>query len=122
MEIWKALKFLYPNAQPLVDYVIRDDSDGRGPYIDPLAWHLPDPIPGLAQLQTASDAFDAAQAQRQADAAALRQKVLNVAQSAVGQGIDTLTAVQVRALMACLLFKAGALDKAGVVQPLSEWL
>jgi hypothetical protein len=64
----------------------------------------------------------AAENARAADAAALRQKVMTVALSAVGQSIDTLTAQQVRALIAVLLYKAGALDAAGVVQPLAAWL
>jgi hypothetical protein len=44
-----------------------------------------------------------------------------VAQSAAGVLITNLSAVQVRALLAVLLWKAGALDKTGAVTGLSEW-
>jgi len=33
----------YPDAVPLTDYELRDDSDGRGPYL--AAWHISGPIP-----------------------------------------------------------------------------
>ncbi|HEU5086865.1 MAG TPA: XkdW family protein [Roseiflexaceae bacterium] len=118
-ELWKALTYLYPNARPLVDYELTDNSDGRGPRIT--AWRLPQAQPTEAELAAASAAYDAAQTQRDADAQALRQKVLTVAQSAVGQTIDNLTTAQVRALVAVLLWKAGALDKTGAVKPLGGW-
>ncbi len=38
------------------------------------------------------------------------------------KAIGSLTNVQVRALAACLLWKAGGVDKNGVVQPLGNWL
>lgn len=28
-----AIKYLFPNADPLVDFELRDNSDGKGPYI-----------------------------------------------------------------------------------------
>lgn len=79
-----------------------------------------DPTPeesaaAIAALQQAT-ATDAA------DAAALRQRVLGLANSAVGIQIDALTAGQVRALMALLLWRAGALDKTGAIKPLVGWL
>jgi hypothetical protein len=64
----------------------------------------------------------AAHEQARQEALALRQRVLTIAQSAVGTQIDLLTAVQVRALIAVLLWKGGALDKAGVVKPLTDWI
>lgn len=118
-ELWKALTYLYPNARPLVDYELTDNSDGRGPQIT--AWRLPGAQPTEAELDAASATYDAAQTQRDADAQALRQKVVTVARSAVGQTIDTLTAAQVRALVAVLLWKAGALTKDGAVKPLGSW-
>lgn len=117
MNISNALKYLYPNADPLCDWIVQDD--GNGAYI--AAWHLLDPQPTLAQLQAASDAYDAAQAQADAEAAALRAQVINMAQSTVGTLITALTANQVRALVAVLLHKNGALDKDGKVRPLVEW-
>lgn len=86
-------------------------------------WPPPLPTdPTQAEIDAAIAQRATEEQQRQADAAALRQKILAVAGSAVGQSIDTLTAGQVRALVACMLYKAGALDKSGVVQPLAKWL
>ncbi len=117
MSIATALKYLFPNANPLRDYEVRDD--GAGAYI--AAWHLAQEQPTPAELQTASDAYDVAKAQSDADAAALRSQVLSVAQSAVGVVITNLTAAQVRSLLAVLLWKAGALTPAGAVKPLAQW-
>ncbi len=118
MILPNALKYLFPNADPSRDYLLQDD--GLGPYI--AAWHLADPQPDAAQLQAASDAYDAQQAQQAADAAALRQKILTIAQSAVGIAVDQLTATQVRALFAVVLYHEGALNKDGIVQPLNTWV
>jgi hypothetical protein len=60
--------------------------------------------------------------QERQDATALRAQVITIAQTAVGTRVDLLTAVQVRALIAVLLWKGGALDKSGVVQPLASWV
>lgn len=60
--------------------------------------------------------------QERADAAALRTRVLSLAQGAVGTRADELTAVQLRALYAIVLWKEGALDKNGIVQPLAAWV
>jgi hypothetical protein len=64
----------------------------------------------------------AAHEQERTDAAALRTQVLTVAQSAVGVAADQLTAVQLRALFMVVLWKAGALNKNGIVQPLASWV
>lgn len=54
---------------------------------------------------------------------AARQTILNTAQSAVGVQLTALTAAQVRALMACMLYAAGGVDAATLtVKPLSEWM
>lgn len=87
-------------------------SDWAGP--------LPTP-PTQAEIDAAIAAREAQKRQEKEDAAALRQRVRNVAGSAVGQSFDTLTAAQVRSLLAVLLHRAGALDKSGVVRPLDEW-
>ncbi len=118
MSITNALKYLFPNANPQRDYEIRDD--GSGQFI--AAWHLAQAQPTPAELQTASDAYDAQQAQAAADAQALRQKILTIAQSAVGIAVDQLTATQVRALFAVVLYHEGALSKDGIVQPLNTWV
>jgi hypothetical protein len=62
-----------------------------------------------------------AQTLADSQAAALRTQVVTVAQSAVGVVITNLTAAQVRALLAVLLWKGGALDKDGKIRPLVEW-
>ena len=87
------------------------------------AWPPPLPTPPTPQEITA--ALAARETARQAaiaDAAALRAQIVTIAQSAVGVRVDLLTAVQVRALMACVLWKQGALDKLGQVRPLADWL
>jgi len=117
MNIANALRQLFPNSSPISDYEIRDD--GAGPYI--AAWHLAQAQPTLAQLQAASDAYDAAQAAAASAASALRAQVIAIAQSAVGVSIANLTAVQVRALLAVLLWEEGALTDVGAVRPLGEW-
>ena len=52
----------------------------------------------------------------------LRSRVLALAQSAVGVALNDLTAAQQRALIAVLLWKAGALTPDLKVRALSEWL
>jgi len=52
----------------------------------------------------------------------LRETVKTTAQSAVGVAYDALTAGQVRALFAILLWREGALNNDGTVKPLGEWV
>jgi hypothetical protein len=118
MELWKALAHLYPTAQPLIDYELRDD--GAGAYI--ARWSLSEPQPTPAQLEAASAAYDAAAAARAAAAQQLRQQVVTLAQSAVGVRIDQLTAAQVRALVAILLRESGGLANDGTIRPLAQWV
>jgi hypothetical protein len=117
MILAHAIRHLFPNADPQRDYELRDD--GAGAFI--ARWNLPNPQPTPAELIAASDAYDLAKAQADADAGALRTQIVGVAQSAAGVLITNLSAVQVRALLAVLLWKAGALDKTGAVKGLSEW-
>ncbi len=118
MILSNALKYLFPNANPQRDYEIRDS--GSGAFI--AVWNLQAAQPTEAELQAASDAYDVAKATSDADAAALRTLVVTTAQSAVGVVITNLTAAQVRALVAILLWKNGALTPAGAVRPLNEWV
>ena len=78
-----------------------------------------DPTPEQSAAAIAARAA-AEQAERQS-AIALRNRVLTVANTAVGVQLDALTPAQVRALMACLLWKAGGLTHTGAVRPLGEW-
>lgn len=85
-------------------------------------WTGPLPTDPTPAQSAAAVAARAAQAQQDVtDAAALRQRVITLAQSAVGIQIDQLTAVQVRALIAVLLHKAGAIDKSGAIRALDTW-
>lgn len=56
MNILNALKKLHPAAQVFVDYELQDDSDGNGVRI--VKWNLPDPLPTIEDLQSASDLYD----------------------------------------------------------------
>jgi hypothetical protein len=117
-HIAHALAYLYPDADPREDYQITS-IDG----VESIAvWNLPDPQPTPEQLQIAADAYLAEQAAAATEASALRTLVLNLATSAVGKTLNTLTAGEVRALMAILLWQAGGVTGAGVVRPLVEWV
>jgi hypothetical protein len=98
---------------PLSTFTLNDDGSIA-------TWNGPDaqPVSVLAVVT----AWQAAQAQGTTDAAALRARVVSLAQSAVGVQVDQLTAVQIRALVALLLYKQGAIDKTGAVLPLAGWL
>lgn len=78
--------------------------------------------PTQQEIDAAIAAQDAARVQALADAAQLRQQIITLAQSAVGVRVDALTAAQVRALFAIVLWQEGALDKNGVVRPLADWI
>ncbi|MCY7780093.1 XkdW family protein [Bacillus haynesii] len=51
MNLALAVKYLFPNAVIGEDFVIRDDGDGRGQYIE--TWNLSDPQPSDKELQVA---------------------------------------------------------------------
>jgi hypothetical protein len=120
----------------LVDAVEWDDTTPTGAtvptvvYLDGVVrsmaaadWPGPLPTePTPAEIAAALAARQAAAQQAQSDALALRQRIVTLAQSAVGVSIDALTAAQRNALIACMLYKAGGIDKDGVVKPLNTWL
>lgn len=128
MDIAKAIAYLHPNAQPLIDYIIEQtagtDLAGNQIASEPVITYWspalgPQPTP--EQLAAAEAAYDAAQAQAQQEATTLRNTVISTAQSAVGVTFPNLTAAQRNALMVVLFWKAGALDKDGKIRPLAEW-
>lgn len=121
MSFANAMATLFPQAEPNVDYVIRDDADGRGPYLDPANWRLAEPIPTRAQLDDAVAAWAVSQAATQAAAVRLRTTVRSLVTGAVGKGVGSLTAGEIRALVAVLLWQIGALTADGTVRPLDEW-
>lgn len=51
MDLCATILHLYPNAKPFNDFILRDDSDGRGAYIN--GWNLSTPQPTEEELQTA---------------------------------------------------------------------
>ncbi len=77
--------------------------------------------PGEVWHDAASDTFKA-RTRSLTTKETTRALVLQTAQSAVGVNIVDLTAAQIKALVACLLYDAGALNASGVVQPLAGWL
>lgn len=81
-----------------------------------------DELTDFAARLTAGDTLEAARLQAVQDAATVKSAVLTVAQSAVGVLLTDLTAAQVRALVACLLYKEGAFTPDMKVRPLAQWL
>lgn len=57
MNIAQAIMHLFPQANPLMDFIVQDDSDGEGPYI--AKWNLEEPEPTEEELQAAWDEFQA---------------------------------------------------------------
>ncbi|UKS24876.1 XkdW family protein [Paenibacillus sp. HWE-109] len=55
MNIPQAIMHLHPQANPLADFIVQDDSDGNGPYI--AKWNLESPEPTEEQLQSAWEAM-----------------------------------------------------------------
>lgn len=49
------LAWLFPSAVPTVDYLVQDDTDGKGPYIK--IWNLSAPQPSAAQLAAAQPPY-----------------------------------------------------------------
>ncbi len=81
------------------------------------------PKPTLAQLQTAYDAYVAAQATIQSQTNTLVNNIKQTAQSAVGVTLNNLTAAQRNALIAILLYKAGGVNISdGTVKALNDWV
>jgi hypothetical protein len=62
VNIVQAVIHLFPDADPMQDFIVQDDSDGNGPYI--AAWNLGDPQPTEAELQTAWEAYQQAEANK----------------------------------------------------------
>lgn len=73
-------------------------------------------------LDAAVAAAVAAHAPVEAENAAVRRQLRQAVQGTVGVLLTDLTAQQQRALLAALLFRAGAFDATMKIKPLSEWL
>ena len=48
MELATTIMYMYPNAEPFVDFIVQNDNNGLGDYIS--MWNLPDPQPTADQL------------------------------------------------------------------------
>lgn len=66
--------------------------------------------------------YGAQWAQDAAERVALRNRVVTIAQGAIGVRFEDLSNAQRNALLAALLYQMGVLDRQGRVAPLSEWL
>lgn len=77
MNISQAIMHLYPQALPMTDFIVQDDSDGNGPYI--AQWNMEDPQPTLEDLQSAWNAMQPTAAQVLNDARTAKINSLNVA-------------------------------------------
>lgn len=57
MNISQAIMHLYPQANPMTDFIVQDDSDGNGAYI--AHWGLEEDQPTEEELQAAWDELQA---------------------------------------------------------------
>ncbi|WP_042208366.1 XkdW family protein [Paenibacillus durus] len=62
MNITLTLQHLYHGADPIRDFEVWDDSDGKGPYI--AVWNLDAPQPTEEELQAAWEAYQKAEADK----------------------------------------------------------
>lgn len=57
MNIAQAIMQLFPQANPMTDFIVQDDSDGNGAYI--AQWNLEEEQPTDERLQAAWEEFQA---------------------------------------------------------------
>lgn len=110
IHVWRVLRQQFP----AVEFALNDDASIA-------SWSGTAPQPTPAQIAAGVTALRAAELQQAADTTALRTRVWALAQSAVGVQLDQLSAPQVRALIAVLLHKQGAIDTNGAIRPLADW-
>ena len=55
-HIAKVLQKLFPESIPNVDFVLQDDSDGRGPYIR--EWNIEAPQPSESEIDAVSEEIE----------------------------------------------------------------
>jgi hypothetical protein len=60
MNIAQAIMHLFPQANPMIDFIVQDDSDGEGPYL--AQWNIEAPQPTEEELQAAWEAYLVAEA------------------------------------------------------------
>ncbi|MRN57038.1 XkdW family protein [Paenibacillus monticola] len=102
MNIAQTIMYLNPTANPMTDFVVQDDSDGEGPYI--AAWNLPDPQPTEAELQSAWEAYQEAEANKPPQLTEIEQVREELAQTqlALTDNYEQLLATQDEATSAQL--------------------
>jgi hypothetical protein len=86
MMLYESITYLFPGIQMPQDYMLRDDSDGNGPYIE--YWNRPEPQPTQAEIQAAYPAALAA-AQRAAIPKVSRRQMLTALHR-----VDLLTTIR----------------------------
>lgn len=86
-----------------------------------LKYHREDGTLDVVLPQQAIDDDNARERER-VDRAAAVATIKPLAQGAVGKPIAALTANEQRALLAVLLWQAGALDGAAAIRPLGQWV
>jgi hypothetical protein len=110
----------FPVAQPGADVV--DVDDALLQVLTQTGSKTLKPDGTISVDTTAAAAAQLLATQQAAAIAAQRAAAVTLAQSAVGLNITALTANQQRALLACLLYRAGAVDANLVILPLGQWL
>ncbi|MBA3867793.1 MAG: hypothetical protein H0X30_01415 [Anaerolineae bacterium] len=96
--------------------------NGWGTYADIGEWRSPlIPKPSEVAVYAEWDLCLAEQAKTASEDDASRHRIVTLAQSAVGVQVEQLSAIQVRALIALLLRKEGALTADGSIKPLTTW-
>lgn len=81
-----------------------------------------EPVPTQAEVDAAAATVPIVRETERMAATQLRQRVLDLAASTVGERVDTLTPPQMRALFAVFLRDAGALNADGTVRPPEKWV
>lgn len=119
VSLYHAIKHLFPNAQANIDFVLQDDSDGKGPYIRD--WNLPDDKPGKAAIAQAKIDCRAKMEAEEGDRKRLQSSVRGSAQSAVGKRVSQLNDIEVREMLAILIWESGGLTDDETIKPLEEW-
>jgi len=72
----------------------------------------------IDRREAAAEVSAAAEVARQE----FRQRIVDIAQSAVGIALNDLTAVQIKALIAVMLYRMGGVSEDMEVKPLNEWV
>jgi hypothetical protein len=91
--------------------------------VEASAWQGVLPIDPTPEQSTAAIAArETERGNRQAATALKKQRTIDLAESAVGVQVGTLSPRQVEALLGLLLWKAGALDDGLLIRPLDEWV